>query len=90
MEREQLIIEKMPLVDKVYNKNFRNSYFYIDKDDLIQEGYIGLINGIDTYNDKKGKLNSYLYICIKNRMINYCNKVFKYKNEISLDEIIKD
>jgi RNA polymerase sigma factor (sigma-70 family) len=91
IDREDLIIDNIKLIHKVYNDNFKNTHYYISKEDLISEGYIGLINGIDSYNKNKGiSLSTYMYICIKNQMIYYCNREYKHKNNLSFDEIQKD
>jgi RNA polymerase sigma factor (sigma-70 family) len=90
IDREDLIIDNLQLVNIIYNEYFRNTYYYIPKEDLISEGYIGLINGIDTFDKNKGKLSNYIYSCIKNQMIQYCNKEYKHKHVYSFNEIKKD
>lgn len=82
--RDELIIDNMNLVYKVYNDNFKNTSFYIDKEDLIAEGNLALVKCANKYNYTK-KFSTYAYICIKNAMINYCNKEFKHKEVLSLD-----
>lgn len=39
-----------------------------NRDDLIQEGMIGLFKGVRSYNENKGALKSYLTECIKNQL----------------------
>lgn len=41
-----------------------------DRDDLIQEGLIGLLNAVNTYNSDKGaSFKTYCYICVQNKML---------------------
>lgn len=87
MNINNLIIDNMNLVYKVYNDNFKNCSFYIPKEDLIAEGNLALCIAANKYNNKK-KFSTYAYICIKNAMINYCNKEFKHKNVLSLEDKI--
>ncbi|MGN0819962.1 MAG: sigma-70 family RNA polymerase sigma factor [Christensenellaceae bacterium] len=41
-----------------------------DEDDLKQEGMLGLVYAINTYDDSKGTFMTFAYLCIKSRMIN--------------------
>ena len=84
MDREKLITDNMNLVYGVYNDWFKNTYFYIDKEDMIGEGMLALVSAANTYKENKGKFSTYAYVCIKNAMINYSNKEFKHKNNIRL------
>lgn len=41
-----------------------------DRDDLIQEGLIGLLNAVNTYNSDKGaSFKTYCYVCVQNKML---------------------
>lgn len=88
MNKEQLILDNMKLVYSVYNDNFKNTMFYIDKEDLISEGMLGLVKAANSFNPEKQKFSTYAYVCIKNHMINYCNREFKHKNVLSFEEYI--
>jgi hypothetical protein len=37
-------------------------------EDLFGFGYVGLINAIDDYDASKGKLEKYIFVCVKNAM----------------------
>ncbi|MDE7233780.1 MAG: sigma-70 family RNA polymerase sigma factor, partial [Ruminiclostridium sp.] len=39
-----------------------------ESDDLIQEGFLGLIGAVRTYRPERGKFSVYANICIENRM----------------------
>ena len=88
MNRDDLIIQNLKLVYSVYNHYFKNTSFYIDKEDLIGEGMVALINAADTYIPNKKKFSTYAYVCIKNAMINYCNKEFRHKDVLSFEDYI--
>ncbi len=52
-------------------------YFLVggDTDDLLQEGMMGLVNAIHSFNENKGEFKSYVYSCVKNRIIS-CIKTY--------------
>lgn len=41
-----------------------------DEEDLKQEGMLGLVYAINTYEDSKGTFSTFAYMCIKSRIIN--------------------
>ena len=84
MDRDKLITENMNLVSGVYNDLFKNTYIYIDKEDMVGEGMLALVVAADTYKENKGKFSTYAYVCIKNAMTNYANKEFKHKKNVRL------
>lgn len=56
--------------------------FYLsggDKDDLLQEGFLGLLKAVDTYNGKSS-FKSYVYLCIRSKMITAIKKSLSGKN----------
>lgn len=56
--------------------------FYLsggDKDDLLQEGFLGLLKAVDTYNGKSS-FKSYVYLCIRSKMITAIKKSLNGKN----------
>ena len=58
-------------------------------DDLISVGTIGLIKGIDSYDESKGrKLTTYISKCIENEILMYLRSVKKNYQTVSLDEKI--
>lgn len=58
-------------------------------EDLISIGTIGLIKGINTFNNSKSvKLSSYISRCIENEILMYMRTSKKLANEISIDESI--
>ena len=58
-------------------------------DDLISIGTIGLIKGIDTYNDdKKTKITTYAARCIQNEILMYFRSQKKFGPTVSLNDAI--
>jgi len=58
-------------------------------DDLISIGTIGLIKGIDTFNNSKStKLSAYISKCIENEVRMYLRSNKKRANDVSLDDSI--
>ena len=63
----------------VVNRDFEKKN--INQDDLISIGTIGLIKGIDSYNDtKKTKITTYAARCIENEILMYFRSNKKRKN----------
>ena len=66
MNREEIIIENMPLVPFIVNKYFKNNTL-MAYEDKIGYGKIGLIKAGDRYNEDKGKFSTYAFFCNKGR-----------------------
>lgn len=84
--RNKLIEHNLRLVAHIVKK-YENTID--DKEDLLSIGSIGLIKGIDTYNDKRGtKLATYAARCIENEILMQLRSNKKLRNETSLQEPI--
>lgn len=84
--RNMLIEHNLRLVAHIAKKYDSK---YIDMDDLISIGTIGLIKGIDTFSPDKGvRITTYCARCIENEILMYFRKNNKYSNDISLNEAI--
>lgn len=59
-----------------------HSYFLIggDSEDLLQEGMIAVFNAINSFNGKSS-FKSYVYTCVKNRIITLIKQSNRYKNQ---------
>ncbi len=67
--RDELISHNLRLVAHVIKKYYSS---YSDQDDLISIGTIGLIKGINSYDQSKGtKLATYAARCIENEILMY-------------------
>jgi RNA polymerase sigma factor for flagellar operon FliA len=69
-ERDKMIEDNMPLVTFVAKK-FKTYNHIHDFEDLLQIGYIGLINAVDKYDESKGtKFSTYAHMAITNTIVN--------------------
>ena len=53
-----------------------------DYDDLVQEGYIGLSNAINTYRDEESLFYTYATICIERQINRFCRSLSTKKQEV--------
>ena len=101
-EEEEICINKMLNGDKearnkLIEHNLRLVAHIVKKydtkeamtDDLISIGTIGLIKGIDTYNeDRKTKITTYAARCIQNEILMHFRSQKKYGPTVSLNDAI--
>ena len=61
----------------------------IDVDDLISEGFLGLLSAIRTFDENKGSFESYANVCISNKIKNviFAGNVLVLDNEFDIAEI---
>lgn len=84
--RNLLIERNLRLVAHIVKKFESKS---ISQDDLISIGTIGLIKGIDSYNEtKKTKITTYAARCIENEILMYFRSNKKRENDVSLNDSI--
>ncbi len=67
--KEDLVEKYIPLIRHII-RNYYSSF--LEYEDLLQEGFIGLLNAIDEYKPEKFevKFSSFAYICIIRRIYN--------------------
>ena len=71
---------------KFYTRNlFLLGY---DVEDLMQEGFMGLINAVNTFESAKSAFNTYANACIRNSMLTAVKKNMAKNNEIFTKEIL--
>ena len=84
--RNKLIEHNLRLVAHIVKK-FEGKYK--DTDDLISIGTIGLIKGIDSYDNSKNiRITTYAARCIENEILMYFRSNKKYVNDVSLNDCI--
>ena len=84
--RDKLIEHNLRLV-VFLAKKYENTK--IDLEDLVSIGTIGLIKGVNTYqNDKNIKLATYASRCIDNEILMFLRKNKKRNSEVSLEDSI--
>ena len=85
MNRQQLVEDNVNLVYGLISKEFPT---YINDEDLIQTGMLGLCQAAESWDENRGKFSSFAYICIRNAIC----KEFRYRNKHqgvwSLDYIV--
>ena len=79
-EQNRYILTYMPMIYKLAGK-FGKCEFY----DCVQEGVLGLVNGLENYDSEKGNMLSYVYPFVRGRIINYMNKSHKKYSELTMD-----
>ena len=84
---EKLILHNLRFIIYVVKKYESD---YLSNDELISIGTIGFIKAINTFNTNRGvKLTTYVSKCIDDEILIYMKKIKKFKNEISIKDIIK-
>ena len=63
---------------------------YIGNEDLVQEGMIGLIRAVDTWDESVGKFSTLASICIRNSILHYFRRENKQPKCLSLDVTYSD
>lgn len=82
--RDKLIEHNLRLV-VFLAKKYENTN--IDLEDLVSIGTIGLIKGVNTYqNDKNIKLATYASRCIDNEILMYLRKTKRKRTEVSFED----
>jgi RNA polymerase sporulation-specific sigma factor len=75
-------------IDELFNRyryvilSVARSYFLSggDTEDLLQEGMLAAFKAINTFNGKSS-FNSYLYLCVKNRILSVIKSSNRFKNQ---------
>lgn len=87
-DREQKIIDNMGLVHYVLHKYFP---LYIDNQDNIQNGYVGLIKAVDSFDESIGNtFSTYATRCIFNEIAIDLRRRNKYVKDISLHAVLAE
>ncbi len=84
--RNQLIEHNLRLVAHIVKKYDTR---YVEADDLISIGTIGIIKGVDTFSPDKGvRITTYCARCIENEILMFFRKNNKYSKDVSISEAI--
>lgn len=87
-ELEKLVTDNMGLVRYIAKQM---DVPYIQFEDLVSEGTIGLIKAARTFDENKEiKFSTYSAKCIKNEMLMYLRKEKKFKDVKSTDDIVHE
>ena len=86
IDREQKILDNMNLVHYIIHKNFPQ---YMMNQDVIQNGYVGLIKAVDSFDESTGNtFSTYAGRCIFNEIAMDLRRQNKYAKDISLQTIL--
>ena len=84
--KNKLIEHNLRLVVYIAKK-FENTG--VDLDDLVSIGTLGLIKAVNSFNsDKDIKLATFASRCIENEILMHLRKIYKTKNDVSLEDPI--
>lgn len=53
-ERNQMVIDNMPLIASVVKKMYLSPYAYYDKEDMFQQGTLGLMEAVERFDPERG------------------------------------
>lgn len=85
---KDLAVEKYKYIVDIITKKYYNitNILGVESNDLYQEAYIGLIDGINCFDDKKeASITTFISLCIERRIVNYIKKAGRMKNKILSD-----
>ena len=88
-QKNVLAIEELMERYKYVPASIARSYFLMGgaKEDLLQEGMIGVYKAIITFNSDKAEFKSYVYSCVKNSILS-CIKKYNTKKNTPLNEYL--
>ncbi|NMB44896.1 MAG: sigma-70 family RNA polymerase sigma factor [Firmicutes bacterium] len=83
--REKLVQKYVPMVKHIVRNHYAS---FLEFEDLMQEGLIGLLSAIDEYNpEKRVKFSSFAYLCIIRKIYNVIKQVNGNKHKALNDAI---
>ena len=83
---EELVTENLKLVPYLFHRLKRTALTERYREDIIAEGYIGLIKAAQTYDSSRSKFSTYASRCIVNAMRMFIRRMNKsFYTEISLE-----
>ncbi|MDD3831147.1 MAG: sigma-70 family RNA polymerase sigma factor [Clostridia bacterium] len=82
-QKDTVAIEQVFDYFKPYVRGIANSYFLLggEKEDLLQEGMVGLFGAINNYDNTKGSFTTFALLCIRRRMLTVIDSANKDKNK---------
>ena len=75
-QKNQIAVEELMERYKYVPASVARSYFLIGgaKEDLLQEGMIGVYRAISSFDNSKAEFKTYVYSCVKNSIISSIKK----------------
>lgn len=82
MTKQQLIEDNMNLVYSLISKEYPT---YLQDEDIVQCGMVGLCKAADKWDDSKSKFSTFAFICIRNEIRMELRRRQKHNGVLSLD-----
>lgn len=79
-DRNKVFMENQKIVYFTFNKYY--SSFWRDKEDLLQEGFLGLWKCIDKFDASKGEFSTFATTAVKNAMALWLRKDKRGENKV--------
>ena len=90
-DKDHLVTDNQKLVHYVVQKKLGIKPNSSEYDDMVSAGIIGLVKAAITFEpEKQFKFATYAVKCITNEIFMYYRNIAKHKNDISIDEVIKN
>ena len=87
-EAKKILVERNLRLVAHISKKYTSPY--VEQDDIISIGTIGLIKAINSYKGNKGvKLATYAARCIENEILMYLRSTKKISQEVSLNDPLR-
>ena len=86
---DQIAIEQIVADYKGLLRSLANKFYLVggDKDDLLQEGMIGLFHAIQDFNDQKGSFPAFVKLCVGRQLVDAVKRDNAYKNRPLLNYV---
>lgn len=82
LTKQQLIEDNMNLVYSLVSKEYPT---YLQDEDIIQSGMVGLCKAAEKWDESKSKFSTFAFICIRNEIRKDLQQRNKHKGVLSLD-----
>jgi RNA polymerase sigma factor (sigma-70 family) len=83
MNVEQMVVDNKGLIISIAQKYYsKNRHYSIE--DLTQIGYMSLISNISKYDKDRGKLSTFITVCVKNDILKFINQFNQENKNISI------
>lgn len=82
MKKQQLVEDNMNLVYSLVSKEYPT---YLNDEDIIQCGMLGLCKAAENWDEHKSKFSTYAWKCIRNEINMEFRKRMKHQGVLSLD-----
>ncbi|KKM07537.1 hypothetical protein LCGC14_1732920 [marine sediment metagenome] len=78
--QSQMVLDNLPLVGYVLGRMVRLETAVLDREDLYQEGVIGLMEAVTRWDPESAKLSTYAYRIIRGRIIDAMRRTHRERS----------